>query len=129
MTTTTTAEGSTMTTTKATDELLTKIAVHFFPTCETLETRNSDSLDFHETAVWSIKEALQQAFEIGRQTADETPTTEASTIDDRDREFAGGIADAIMDAIYETCRGNDVPVDAMTAIGREALRQASERNG
>ena len=118
-----------MTTTKATDELLTRIAAEHWDGLETLERRGGDSLDFHETAVWSIKEALQQAFELGRQTADETPTTEASTIDDRDRGFAGGIADAIMDAIYETCRGNDVPVDAMTAIGREALRQASERNG
>ena len=45
------------------------------------------------------------------------------------KRFAAGIADAIMDAIYETCRSNDVPVDEMQAIGREALRQASERNG
>ncbi len=36
---------------------------------ETLETRNSDSLDFHDTAVWCIKEALEQAYEAGRQSA------------------------------------------------------------
>jgi len=77
-----------MTTTKATDELLTKIAVHFFPTCETLETRNSDSLDFHETAVWSIKEALQQAFELGRQTADEpAPVVADAAAGDDDQGF------------------------------------------
>ena len=64
-------EGSTMTTTKATDELLTKIAAEHWDGLETLERRGGDSLDFHETAVWSIKEALQQAFELGRQTADE----------------------------------------------------------
>ncbi|MDP2740770.1 MAG: hypothetical protein Q8O82_19170 [Pseudorhodobacter sp.] len=33
---------------------------------ETLETRNSDSLDFHDTAVWAIRSALEAAFEAGR---------------------------------------------------------------
>ncbi len=34
----------------------------------TLETRNSDWLDFHELAVWQIREALQDAFLAGMQT-------------------------------------------------------------
>ena len=34
---------------------------------ETLETRHSDSLDFHDVAVWSIKAALVEAFELGQQ--------------------------------------------------------------
>ncbi len=34
---------------------------------ETLETRNTDSLDFKEQAVWSIKEALEQAYKAGQQ--------------------------------------------------------------
>lgn len=33
---------------------------------ETLETRNRDSLDFRDLAVWQIKAALQAAFEAGR---------------------------------------------------------------
>lgn len=33
---------------------------------ETLETRNRDSLDFHDTAVWNIKKAIDMAFEAGR---------------------------------------------------------------
>jgi len=33
---------------------------------ETLETRNCDSLDFHEHAVWAIHSALAAAFEAGR---------------------------------------------------------------
>jgi hypothetical protein len=37
---------------------------------ETLETRNSDSLDFHDMAVWSIKAALEAAYEAGRQSRD-----------------------------------------------------------
>ena len=32
---------------------------------ETLETRNADSLDFHDVAVWSIKEALELAYAAG----------------------------------------------------------------
>jgi hypothetical protein len=34
----------------------------------TLEAQNSDSLDFHDVAVWQIKEALQDAFIAGMQT-------------------------------------------------------------
>ena len=32
---------------------------------KTLEARNMDSLDFKEQSVWSIKEALQKAYEAG----------------------------------------------------------------
>jgi hypothetical protein len=36
---------------------------------ETLETRRMDSLDFHELAVWEIREALEAAYNAGRQAA------------------------------------------------------------
>ena len=32
----------------------------------TLEARRSDQLDFHEVSVWSVKEALEAAFALGR---------------------------------------------------------------
>lgn len=32
---------------------------------DTLETRKSDRLDFHDVAVWSIRDLVQQAFEAG----------------------------------------------------------------
>lgn len=32
---------------------------------DTLETQNSDSLDFHEVAVWQLREALEKAFFAG----------------------------------------------------------------
>jgi hypothetical protein len=32
---------------------------------ETLETRKRDSLDFYDVAVWSIKEALEAAYQAG----------------------------------------------------------------
>ena len=48
------------------DKTLAEIAAkHLF--LETLETRNSDSVDFHDMAVWSIKAALEAAYEAGRQ--------------------------------------------------------------
>ena len=33
---------------------------------ETLKTRRSDSLDFHDVSVWSLREALNRAYELGR---------------------------------------------------------------
>ena len=32
---------------------------------DTLQTRHSDSLDFHDTAVWCIRSALEAAFKAG----------------------------------------------------------------
>ena len=50
---------------EARDALLHDIAErHLF--LDTLETRNSDSLDFHEHAVWAIRSALEAAYEAGR---------------------------------------------------------------
>ena len=42
---------------------------------ETLESRRMDSLDFHEHAVWSIKDALERAYEAGRRAAPPPPPT------------------------------------------------------
>jgi hypothetical protein len=36
---------------------------------DTVETRNADALDFHELAVWQIKEALAAAFAAGQAAA------------------------------------------------------------
>jgi hypothetical protein len=50
------------------EALLLEIAInHFF--VETLETRNSDSLDFHEVSVWAIRSALEAAFAAGQTAA------------------------------------------------------------
>jgi len=38
---------------------------------DTLETRKSDSLDFHDVAVWSVKAALEAAYRAGLATAKE----------------------------------------------------------
>ena len=49
---------------KPIDQLLTQIAQqHLY--VETLETRRSDRLDFHDLAVWSLKAALEAAYQAG----------------------------------------------------------------
>lgn len=49
----------------APEALILEIAAkHFF--IETLETRNSDRLDFHDVAVWAMRAALEAAYEAGR---------------------------------------------------------------
>ena len=34
---------------------------------DTLEAQNSDGLDFHEVAVWSIRDLIFAAYEAGKQ--------------------------------------------------------------
>ena len=47
------------------EALLMEIAAKHFH-LETLETRHSDGLDFHDVAVWSIRAALEAAFAAGQ---------------------------------------------------------------
>ncbi|MER2507166.1 MAG: hypothetical protein ABTQ27_00210 [Amaricoccus sp.] len=49
----------------ARDALILEIAQRRF-FLETLKTRNSDRLDFHDVAVWAIREALAEAYDAGR---------------------------------------------------------------
>ena len=49
---------------KPIEQLLTQIAQQHLDV-ETLETRRSDRLDFHDLAVWSIKAALEAAYQAG----------------------------------------------------------------
>jgi len=53
---------------KGIDRQLQQIALdHLF--IDTLETRNSDRLDFHEVSAWAVKSALMAAYQAGRQAA------------------------------------------------------------
>ena len=36
---------------------------------KTLETRKSDRLDFHDVAVWTVREALEKAYAAGHEAA------------------------------------------------------------
>lgn len=57
------------------NELLEQIAQHHL-FIDTLQTRSSDSLDFHDVSVWGIKAALEAAYEAGVKAAQSktTPT-------------------------------------------------------
>jgi hypothetical protein len=51
---------------QALNQILENIAKqHLF--VETLETRHSDGLDFHDVSVWGIKAALEAAYLAGQQ--------------------------------------------------------------
>jgi hypothetical protein len=47
------------------DEIIKEIAFRILG-IQTIEVRNSDSLDFHDIAVWNIKKALETAFNAGK---------------------------------------------------------------
>jgi hypothetical protein len=50
---------------------------------ETLETRHSDRLDFHDVAVWCVRDALEAAFKAGVELGTSMPkATEAEIAQD-----------------------------------------------
>lgn len=51
--------------TPITPEQILQIAQNNFYGIETIETRNSDSLDFHDVAIWCIRSAIQEAYNTG----------------------------------------------------------------
>ena len=56
------------------NKLLEQIALkHFF--IETLETQQSDRLDFHDVSVWAVKSALEAAYAAGLAAGKNTSTT------------------------------------------------------
>lgn len=55
---------------KAEEKKLVKIAIECIPELEgrqDLEPHNSDSEDFFETSVWSLKAALEAAYQLGKE--------------------------------------------------------------
>ena len=64
------------------DQLLTQIALdHLF--IETLATRNSDSLDFHDVSVWGVKSALMAAYQAGLAPGQKTAAKAADQVTQR----------------------------------------------
>lgn len=47
---------------------------------ETLETRHSDRLDFHDVAVWNVREALEAALKAGVELGASMPRATESEI-------------------------------------------------
>ena len=61
------------------DTILTQIARKHLD-IETLQTRHADSLDFHDTAVWCLKDALEAAFKAGVELGATSPNTPEAEI-------------------------------------------------
>ena len=57
------------------EQLLTQIAQSKLG-IETLETRKSDGLDFHDVAVWCLRDALEAAFNAGDEQGRKTATSD-----------------------------------------------------
>jgi len=57
------------------EQLLTQIAQNKLG-IETLESRKSDSLDFHDVAVWCLRDALEAAFNAGVEQGRKTATSD-----------------------------------------------------
>lgn len=57
------------------EQLLTQIAQSKLG-IETLETRKSDRLDFHDVAVWCLRDALEAAFNAGVEQGRKTATSD-----------------------------------------------------
>ena len=50
------------------NEIVARIAAEIL-SIETLETRRRDCLDFHDVSVWSVKKALERAYQAGFEAA------------------------------------------------------------
>jgi hypothetical protein len=61
------------------DTILTLIAQKHLG-IETLQTHNSDSLDFHDMAVWCLKDALEAAFKAGVELGASSPKASEAEI-------------------------------------------------
>ena len=59
------------------EQLLTQIAQNKLG-IETLETRKSDRLDFHDVAVWCLRDALEAAFNAGVEQASKAKKSDKS---------------------------------------------------
>ena len=61
------------------DQLLAQIALdHLF--IETLQTRNSDRLDFHDVSVWAVQSALMAAYQAGMAAGQSTAAKAADQV-------------------------------------------------
>ena len=64
------------------DTILTLIAQKHLG-IDTLQTRHADRLDFHDTAVWCIRDALEAAFRAGVELGAAMPKATEAEVDKR----------------------------------------------
>ena len=90
----------------------------------TLETRNSDSLDFYDCSVWGIKAALEEAYAAGQNAGYETIVLTEALIN----EGKAGRENFSYDQLAELGVPFPVPPNWMAhLIGKEVLKSAYDR--
>lgn len=72
------------------NDLFTQLAKEHFG-IRTLETRSSDSLDFHEVAVWDVLRALTEAYECGGADSLDNGSLESEQDETRELRIAGKV--------------------------------------
>jgi hypothetical protein len=55
--------------TRITKAQIENIVFNCFTSIDSIENQNSDRLDFHDVAIWEIKEAIETAYRLGYQQA------------------------------------------------------------
>lgn len=91
---------------------------------ETLETRNSDSLDFHNVAVWSVKSALEDAYHAGQSGSEDTVL--GTRAFNRHRKDDNVMAIAKLDLLTKAARGE---IDLNLLARMELAARGLDANG
>ena len=99
-----------------TEQLFTAIAKEHL-SIETLETRRSDSLDFHDVSVWGVRAALEAAYKAGANAERNAFRRSTSTVLENCIEKAGdlyaaidGVTDQFDDELRALTRSSDAAV-------------------
>jgi hypothetical protein len=102
---------------KKIDDILTALAREHLG-IETLETRRSDSLDFHDVGVWGVKHALHAAYQAGANDLAGNGAPDATVL----REARGALARAeflmrrVADGDHRALRGLRSAADQALAV-------------
>jgi hypothetical protein len=104
-----------------TDQLFTAIAKEHL-SIEILETRRSDSLDFHDVSVWGVRAALEAAYKAGANAERNAPTI---TVLENCIEKAGdlyaaidGVTDQFDDELRALTKSSDAAVKLANKLRR-----------
>ena len=106
------------------EQLFTAIAKEHL-TIETLETRRSDSLDFHDVSVWGVRAALEAAYKAGANAARNSFRRSTLTVLENFIEKAGelyaaidGVTDQFHDELRAMTRSSDAAVKLANRLRR-----------
>lgn len=108
---------------------------------ETLETRNSDGLDFHDVGVAGVQQALEAAYRAGQMAA-KTHSTEnpkpEELLDDALRDNLSPEAISVIVAYLQPAKSNDHAADAqvrwfsdrlVALLGKDEFRRMQDELG